>query len=96
MGPEANNTSEPDAAKLYLDILRRSPLDASYLHPELIPVAPLGRLQRALVSLLGSRIDDYRAIEACRAAVDDYRRSHAVDEELHTVDWNAVYWRRSA
>ena len=183
MGPEANTTFEPDAAELYLDIVRRSLLDAIYLHPELIPVAPRGRLKQALVSLLGRRgypadegvdlhtydmlavsldevkrnferydllddqvhflegwfrdtlptapiealavmrldgdlyestmdalsslypklspggyviIDDYRAIDACRAAVDDYRRSHSVDEELHTVDWNAVYWRRSA
>ena len=41
-------------------------------------------------------IDDYQSIEACRAAVDDYRRAHSIDEELHTVDWTAVYWRRAA
>jgi O-methyltransferase len=40
-------------------------------------------------------VDDYRPIEACRAAVDDFRQSQSADEELHTVDWSAVYWRRA-
>ena len=55
VGPQANTTSEADAAGLYLDIVRRSLLDAIYVHPELIPVAPRGRLKQALVSLLGRR-----------------------------------------
>ena len=40
-------------------------------------------------------IDDYQSIDACRAAVDDYRREHSISEELRTVDWSAVYWKKS-
>jgi O-methyltransferase len=39
-------------------------------------------------------IDDYQLIEACRAAVDDFRRENAIIDELGTVDWNAVFWRK--
>jgi O-methyltransferase len=38
-------------------------------------------------------IDDY-ALPGCRAAVDDYRGSHAITEEIRPVDWTGVYWRR--
>ena len=40
-------------------------------------------------------VDDYLSIENCRKAVDDYRRSHGVDDEIVQVDWTCVYWRRS-
>ena len=33
-------------------------------------------------------------IEACRAAVDEFRRENAITDELETVDWNAVFWRK--
>jgi O-methyltransferase len=39
-------------------------------------------------------IDDYGAIEACRAAVEDFRRTHAVDDELVRVDHTGVFWRK--
>jgi O-methyltransferase len=40
-------------------------------------------------------VDDYGAIDACRQAVDDYRRSHDIREEMVPVDWTGVYWRRA-
>jgi O-methyltransferase len=39
-------------------------------------------------------IDDYSDIPACRQAVDDYRRAHAIDEPIVAVDWTGVYWQR--
>lgn len=39
-------------------------------------------------------IDDYGAIEACRKAADDFRAERGITEELHTVDWTAVCWKR--
>ncbi len=39
-------------------------------------------------------VDDYLLIPACRQAVDDYRTTHGIREEVCPVDWTAVYWRR--
>lgn len=39
-------------------------------------------------------IDDYGGIEACAAAVNDYRGQAGIDAELHTVDWTGVWWRK--
>jgi O-methyltransferase len=39
-------------------------------------------------------IDDYGAVEACRAAVDQFRAERAILEELRWVDWSGVYWQR--
>lgn len=39
-------------------------------------------------------VDDYGAVPACRQAVEDYRRQHAIDEPIHGIDWTGVYWRR--
>lgn len=39
-------------------------------------------------------VDDYGAIPACRAAVDDYRRKRGVTEPLVAIDWTGAYWRR--
>src|SRR5262249_15665253 len=40
-------------------------------------------------------VDDYRNITACRLAVDDFRRQHGIQDELHFVDWAGAYWRKS-
>mgnify|MGYP001029167401 FL=1 len=43
-------------------------------------------------------IDDYGAVEACKAAVEDFRRMHGITEPMTMVhDWqeSCVYWRRS-
>jgi O-methyltransferase len=39
-------------------------------------------------------VDDYGAIPACRQAVEDYRRRHAITEPLVEIDWSGVFWRR--
>ena len=41
-------------------------------------------------------VDDYGALASCRAAVDDYRREHAIAEEIRRIDWTGVFWRRTA
>jgi hypothetical protein len=41
-------------------------------------------------------VDDYGFIDACRRAVDDFRREHGIDEPLEKVDWNGVRWRRES
>lgn len=40
-------------------------------------------------------VDDYW-LQPCRAAVDDFRRQHAIDDELVAVDRAITYWRRGA
>jgi Macrocin-O-methyltransferase (TylF) len=39
-------------------------------------------------------IDDYGLIPECRAAVDDFREAHGIDEPIEKIDWNGVRWRR--
>lgn len=41
-------------------------------------------------------VDDYSAIEVCRRAVDDYRESNGIEDPIQRIDWNGVYWQRSA
>ncbi|HUQ77176.1 MAG TPA: TylF/MycF/NovP-related O-methyltransferase, partial [Burkholderiales bacterium] len=40
-------------------------------------------------------IDDYHDIPACRQAVLDYRERHGIDEEIMTIDWSAIFWRKA-
>ena len=40
-------------------------------------------------------IDDYQ-LPNCRAAVDEFRKSHGIDDELLRVDRAIVYWKRTA
>ena len=39
-------------------------------------------------------VDDYGAMAACRAAVDDFRAEHGITEELQQIDWTGVFWKR--
>ena len=39
-------------------------------------------------------IDDYHAIDACRHAVTDYRKKHAISDNLVEVDGTGVFWRK--
>lgn len=39
-------------------------------------------------------IDDYGALKPCREAVNDYRNSHNITEEVLPIDWAGVYWKR--
>ena len=41
-------------------------------------------------------VDDYGAVPACKKAVHDYRVRHGIREEIRSIDWTGVYWRRSA
>ncbi len=40
-------------------------------------------------------VDDYGAWEPCRKAVDDYRATHGITDEIVPVDWTGIHWRRS-
>jgi O-methyltransferase len=40
-------------------------------------------------------IDDYGAVPGCKKAVDDYRESHAIKQEIVPIDWGGVYWRKA-
>lgn len=39
-------------------------------------------------------IDDYGALPGCRLAVDDYRASKGITDELTMVDWTGAFWRK--
>lgn len=39
-------------------------------------------------------IDDYGALDCCRAATEDFRRDRGIAAPLHTIDWTGVYWRK--
>lgn len=39
-------------------------------------------------------VDDYGAMESCKAAVEDYRAAQGIAEPLATIDWSGVFWRK--
>jgi O-methyltransferase len=39
-------------------------------------------------------VDDYGAVPACRRAVQDFRHSFDISEEIIPIDWTGIYWRR--
>jgi len=41
-------------------------------------------------------VDDYGAVDACRLAVEDFRRGAQITERLERIDWTGVLWRRQA
>lgn len=41
-------------------------------------------------------VDDYGGIPACRRAVDDYRAAMGITDDIRTIDWTGIYWRRSS
>jgi hypothetical protein len=38
-------------------------------------------------------VDDYR-LKRCRAAIEDYRRAHGIQEEIQPIDGTGAYWRK--
>ncbi|MCI0391356.1 MAG: TylF/MycF family methyltransferase [Acidobacteria bacterium] len=40
-------------------------------------------------------VDDYGLLPPCRRAVEDYRRTHGITEEIIPIDSTGVYWQRS-
>ena len=41
-------------------------------------------------------VDDYGAVPGCKAALDDFRAAHDINEPLRPIDWTAVFWQRQA
>ena len=39
-------------------------------------------------------VDDYNAVPACREAVNQYRKTHAIVEPIHSIDWTGMYWKK--
>lgn len=39
-------------------------------------------------------IDDWGAMQGCRAAVEHYRQEHHITEEIVYIDWTGVYWQK--
>jgi hypothetical protein len=41
-------------------------------------------------------VDDYHAFQACRTAVDEFRRERGIADPLRRVDWTATCWQKGA
>lgn len=39
-------------------------------------------------------VDDYNALEACRAAVHDFRKSRTIEDEIVNIDEASIFWRK--
>jgi O-methyltransferase len=39
-------------------------------------------------------VDDYGAVQGCKAAVEDFRTEYGVTEELQWIDWSGVFWKK--
>lgn len=39
-------------------------------------------------------IDDYGAVPACKAAVEDFRSECKITDKLEPIDWSGVFWQR--
>jgi O-methyltransferase len=39
-------------------------------------------------------VDDYGAMESCRAAVDDFRAEHGITEPIQRIDWTGAFWQK--
>ena len=40
-------------------------------------------------------VDDYRVVEGCRKAVDDFRKLRGIDDLIKEIDGVGVYWQKS-
>lgn len=58
-------------------------------------VRALEHLYRSLAEGGFLIIDDYGATKACKQAVRDFRRAHAISESLTKIDWTGVFWRKA-
>lgn len=41
-------------------------------------------------------VDDYKAIPACKQAVDQYRAQHQIADPITEIDWAGVSWKKRA
>ncbi len=39
-------------------------------------------------------VDDYGAVKGSKLAVTDYRKNHAITEEIREIDWSGVFWKK--
>jgi O-methyltransferase len=39
-------------------------------------------------------VDDYGALETCRAAVHDFRTRRGITAQIEAIDWTGVFWRK--
>lgn len=39
-------------------------------------------------------VDDYYSLDECRTAVNDYRKTYNITEEIIRVNWQCVYWKK--
>lgn len=47
------------------------------------------------LSVGGYVIVDDGSLPPCRAAVDDFRRRHGIEEPIEWIDWTGFFWRRA-
>lgn len=42
-------------------------------------------------------VDDYgnQGLPGCRAAVEDYRKAHAITDPIQRIDWTGVFWQKT-
>jgi O-methyltransferase len=40
-------------------------------------------------------VDDYSDFEPCRRAVLDFRELHNIGDPMESIDWSAIFWRKS-
>ena len=40
-------------------------------------------------------VDDFGTVEACAAAVTDYREANGINDEIMDIDGWGVFWRKS-
>ena len=97
----------PDDAELVRQASNRTPFDAAGTRapdalamtavPQQAP-APQPSRPRLVGTVVEGRggfviVDDYD-LDACRQAIDDFRREHGIIARLQPVDGAAVYWRK--
>jgi O-methyltransferase len=39
-------------------------------------------------------VDDYGGIAQCQQAVNDFRAANGIEDDLHSIDWTGIWWRR--
>ncbi len=39
-------------------------------------------------------VDDYGAVPACKAAVEDFRSQHDIAADVKSIDWTGAWWRK--
>ena len=40
-------------------------------------------------------IDDYGAVAGCKRAVEDFRKTQNITDEMKHIDWTGVFWQKT-